>query len=53
MLGSTLKRQGKLEEAETIGHRAVDMFRLSPNRQEKSLAYGEKPVFIGLSTRQP
>ena len=53
MLGLTLQQQGKLEEAETIGHRAVDMSRLSPSKQDKDLAYGEKPVFIGLSTRQP
>ena len=53
MLGLTLQEQGKLEEAETIGHRAIDMLRLSPNSNDKNLAHGKKPVFIGLSTRQP
>ena len=53
MLGLTLQKQGKLEEAESIGHRAVEMSRLSPNRNDKDLAAGEKPVFIGLSTWQP
>ena len=49
MLGLVLQLQGKLEEAETVGKRAVGMCRLSPNKQDEDLAYGEKPVFIGLS----
>ena len=41
MLGATLQEQGKLEEAETAGHRAVNMIRISPNKDEQDLAYGE------------
>ena len=53
MLGLTLQQQSKLEEAEAIGHRALEMFRLSSNKDDKHFAAGKKPVFIGLSTRQP
>ena len=44
-----LQLQGKLEEATTVGHRAVDIFRQSLNRDDQYFACGEKPVFIGLS----
>ena len=47
MLGVTLQDQRKLK-AETFGQRAVDMFRLSPNKHDK-FADDEKTVFIGLS----
>ena len=53
MLGLTLRLQGKLEEAETIGRRSVDILRISSSKDDKHFANGEKPVFIGLSTRQP
>ena len=48
-LGSVLRRQGKLEEAETTGQNAVAMSRISPNKNDRNLASGKKPVFTSLS----
>jgi tetratricopeptide (TPR) repeat protein len=39
MLGLTLRLQGKLEEAERVGERTINMLRVSPNKDDKHYAY--------------